>query len=410
MAQKKVVEEGTLGKGTFGVVALAQTEDGAQYAMKIQGGKKTNNIDKHAIATEMQLLETIGELYAEGEREGSGKHYAFMKLKQGGELFKEIYVPVSEEKADALERTGKQAFEIDGVLLGQRDLSRKEQLLLAVKSAEVIKFLHSKNIVHRDIKPENFLARFGAGDKKDIIIVTPTDLGLSHQLQPNEESRAGVNPSGTDEYMAPEVNQRILSKTNDIYSLGIMFKIDFGMQDNFIASMSTYERDKRPDIDRCIHYLKEQLKAELIDEAARANQVQAPLIFSTCDVEAELNRLLADEVTLLKELEEYYEPGSKEANKIRESIDSIQNPTTVENIKATLTSGFTLMVNLVIDSDTRNEKFNAFKAKLADFGNKIKSFFSAQQDSKSENALSSSIGQLEASASRASSARRPSSQ
>lgn len=271
-ARKKALHvEGVLGNGSFAVTALAETRDGKQYAMKIQGGKNKDATEPEFIRREMHFLRILNELEAEGQRQleqGSGKHYAFMKLKHGIDLQKVfLTLPAPIDLTD-----------------------RKIQLILAIKCLQGIEFLHSMNIVHRDIKPSNIMVKVGLGEKSDIMIVSPTDYGESHALNLGQNVQHNVAASGTKPYMAPEVTQEILSKANDIYSLGVMFHKDFHIQDRFVARMLSENPNKRPDVSECIQYFQKKLKDHL-----RVGKNER-------DVKKELARLLADEQTLLREL------------------------------------------------------------------------------------------------------------
>lgn len=63
--------------------------------------------------------------------------------------------------------------------------------------AEVIEYLHSKNIVYRDLKPENVMI-----DSEGHVRIT--DLGLAKQLVDNRTSTI----CGTPGYLAPEQLQK----------------------------------------------------------------------------------------------------------------------------------------------------------------------------------------------------------
>lgn len=367
MSRKKLVSvegEGIIGKGAFGVVADSHFRGGLAVATKYQAGE--NDIE-----VEMKLLKAADWLYAQGfltNKKGEKRHYAFMKREQGDELFKNIYIQ-------------------QGDSYGRREIPRKEQLLLATKCLQGVKYLHHRNIVHRDIKPENFMARFGDEQHKDIIILSPIDLGLAHQLNPGEKYRVLDIESGTPGYMAPEVRRGILSKANDIYSLGIMFRHDFGMKDEFIDRMLQEYPANRPTIDQCLDYFKKTLLSELKKEAAEKKSISGtkehfdqffPGFWKYKDnTKKELARLLGDKEELLKELENKL-PNGPDKEKIE--VHRKQKPTNDESVKAILQDGFNLMVEIISKVD--REKLLDLPKKVKLFGERLKRVFFDKDKSK----------------------------
>lgn len=391
MARKKVVGvgEGILGEGAFSVVALAVARDGTEYAMKIQGGPNKHAIKKNAVASEMGLLQAAGELKAEGflnNARGKEKHYAFMKKKQGHELFKQLYLPVTQVKALELQLEGKSdklVEDEDGKVFARIDLSRKEQLLLAIKSLQGIEYLHDQNIVHRDIKPENIMTRFGDKAHKDIIIVSPTDYGLSHQLQQGETIRMDVNVSGTPGYLAPEVKKGKLCKQNDIYSLGVMFKDDFRMDDVYIEKMIAQNFNERPTAAECRAYFEAELRKVLLSEHQDIRR-HLPGFSEYKDklsqkIDVRMEQLLADEATLLKALSEDLPPESKQASNIKSFLNQQKETKTLENAATALVDGFKMIVNILLDQDTRSEKKEALKETVSALGERIQSLFGKKE-------------------------------
>ncbi|MFO1256891.1 MAG: protein kinase family protein [Gammaproteobacteria bacterium] len=420
MARKKVVNavgDGILGEGAFSVVALAVTRDGTEYAMKIQGGPNKHAIQENLVKSEMRLLQAASELKAEGflnNKTNKQKHYAFMKKKQGNELLKEIYSSVLIDEAITLHFKGKKVIQSqNNQWLVRNDLSRKQQLLLAIKCLQGIEYLHTKGIVHRDIKPENIMAKFGDEDHKDIIIVSPTDYGLSQQLKPREEFRNNVNPSGTPLYMAPEVRGNQLCKANDIYSLGVMFRDDFGMNDRFINRMIANTPGSRPTATECREHFEAELKKELETEFNPLLNFRNSKGPSSKQIDEKMKLLLADEATLLKELSGELQNNSQKlssselsvnsshTSNIENAIDRLEEVKTNKSAKEVLVDGFKLIVNILVDPSTRTEIKAALQDKVSALGERIKSLFSSKE--KHFNDISENIRALDTSSTKKSS-------
>jgi serine/threonine-protein kinase PknK len=85
----------------------------------------------------------------------------------------------------------------------------KLALRLLDRAARALQAIHAQGFVHGDVKPQNLIVPEGAAEPKLI------DLGLSRA--PGFEER----PSGTPEYMAPELFRGELSPAADVYALGV---------------------------------------------------------------------------------------------------------------------------------------------------------------------------------------------
>ncbi len=85
----------------------------------------------------------------------------------------------------------------------------------AIQVADVLVYLHDRNVVHRDLKPEN-------------LMILPTgkiklmDFGIAYDTSQRRITWSGLSqPVGTPNYMAPEqVRGQRGSARTDIYSLG----------------------------------------------------------------------------------------------------------------------------------------------------------------------------------------------
>ena len=108
---------------------------------------------------------------------------------------------------------------LEGEELGQhlkRDgvMSLEQTRLILHDVAQALDYVHEMAIVHRDIKPGNVILQ----DMRAVL----TDFGLAKQVSEGMDGASGV--IGTLEYLAPEQisEDGILSKSLDIYSLGIL--------------------------------------------------------------------------------------------------------------------------------------------------------------------------------------------
>jgi len=94
-------------------------------------------------------------------------------------------------------------------------------LRTAREVATGLQHLHDCGVVHGDIKPANILLKDSRGDKRGFSAMV-SDFGLSHII--NDRSlKAGSRPSGTLQYMAPELLTKThYSRASDMYAFGVM--------------------------------------------------------------------------------------------------------------------------------------------------------------------------------------------
>lgn len=85
-----------LGEGAFGKVKTVQNMNGENFAVKIEGRTKRGDLD-----SEVKIMKVLGELQGEADRVygkpfkgqyAQNKLYTVMKLKEGNELFEELYM------------------------------------------------------------------------------------------------------------------------------------------------------------------------------------------------------------------------------------------------------------------------------------------------------------------------------
>jgi serine/threonine protein kinase len=94
------------------------------------------------------------------------------------------------------------------------------QVVGVLKSVlNVLKYVHSQNIIHRDIKPENLIR----GLDKNIVLV---DFGAVKFVADNSQKNINhtvkaATTIGTPNYMAPEQNKAKEIYASDLYSLGV---------------------------------------------------------------------------------------------------------------------------------------------------------------------------------------------
>jgi len=157
----KLIFKSPLGRGTFGEVYLAQSEQtGQKVAIK-------------------------KELSADPNRKGTGRslarEYKVLRYLDGGIGIPRAHYFVSSAEKDLM------VFECLGPDLGAllREcggrFGMKTVLMIADQMLSRLEFLHSNNIVHRDIKPQNFTMGIG----KTAQVVYLIDYGLCVFVNPN---------------------------------------------------------------------------------------------------------------------------------------------------------------------------------------------------------------------------------
>lgn len=270
LANKNAVFGHLLGKGGFGKVKMAQTEQGESFAVKIEGRGARSDDD-----AESKIMKLLNYLKGEtarpvsprlfGKKTITQKLYTVVKLRKGEALTNHLY----------FNRNRKQ----------RKNLSYNDTLLIAYQSALAVAYLHKLGIVHADLKPDNLMADL---DENQILIES-VDYGLSLMLATEEDHVLLNGKMGTPGYMAPEIEQAdkshpgVYSFSSDIYALGKIFLDDlrlsnaprYGFMTNsllplinpehtkickLVTKMLNPDRLKRPSIDDVMKVLVENLE------------------------------------------------------------------------------------------------------------------------------------------------------
>lgn len=191
-----------IGKGAFGEVWKVTHENSKKvYCVKILSKrdifeqKLINQINK-----EISIMYNINHPYSVklvNHFEDNEKLYLIMELAPNGNLYNLIQNNIKEKVKNMV-------------------LIKK----LIVQSIEIIKYLHSKNIVYRDIKPENLLLDNDYNIKL-------CDYGWATYFTPGKFLTVYC---GTPEYVSPEVIKKYpYNEKVDIWGLGVLiFELVFG--------------------------------------------------------------------------------------------------------------------------------------------------------------------------------------
>jgi len=93
-----------------------------------------------------------------------------------------------------------------------------EQLLASMaEMAEVLAFIHDKNLVHRDVKPENL--RISSRDGRLYLL----DYGLLSEINTSGDPQAPSHKLGTQGYASPEQGKGEFGTGSDIYASAMTF-------------------------------------------------------------------------------------------------------------------------------------------------------------------------------------------
>lgn len=196
----KYVIKGEIGRGQFGKVRLAQSEeDGKLYAIKVISksfssymAKAKDSLDS-AIRQETAIMKklhhpNIVQLVEVIDDPSSQKYYIVQEYVDRGNLM-QILVESPELEENKVRKY------MHGLLRG-------------------LKYLHFQKVIHRDIKPENLLVT-----SDDIVKIA--DFGAADIFR--NESEIFKDAKGTPAFMAPEMfdeNAGYIGPAADVWSLG----------------------------------------------------------------------------------------------------------------------------------------------------------------------------------------------
>lgn len=142
-----------IGSGSFGEVYLAECQDGAHRAAKIEDKKKPPRL--------LNEYKIYNKLHKSGFDVGLPYIYDFVQTNDYNIMFMQLLGPSLEDLFNKYDRT----FKLPTVLL------LADQLIVLMEK------LHSTGFIHRDIKPNNFLI----GKDHDMGQVFIMDFGLSRK-------------------------------------------------------------------------------------------------------------------------------------------------------------------------------------------------------------------------------------
>jgi serine/threonine protein kinase len=113
-------------------------------------------------------------------------------------------------------------------LCNRNDVDWKQKLGVFEKVLDVVRYLHSQNLVHRDLKPANILT------SADLETVKIADLGIASKGTEEHTAQATFKYSPPEAFLNPQPDDRRL----DIYSLGITFFEVFSGRERFERAFS----------------------------------------------------------------------------------------------------------------------------------------------------------------------------
>lgn len=243
LALTKVIEEGILGKGAFGIVKVIQNEKGENLAVKIEGlnDEKKNDFELYVMKElghfkghATRPLENIKQFL---DRSIKSKRYTIIELFEGKNLYEHL-----------------RTF--------QEPLSETQKLIIGTKLAQRLYELHNKRIIHADVKAANYIVDIHDTDIKVVLI----DFGYAMPL-PKGKRLVRSQRVGTIKYMAPEIakpkapqTQGTYSFASDIYALGIIFK-DLDLPADIYEKMIERSIKERPSLQEIIQRLIDSLKS-----------------------------------------------------------------------------------------------------------------------------------------------------
>ncbi len=221
-----------LGTGGFSIVKKIINENNEYFALKIIkfDPQLAKEREQNKRDYELDILKLIGDYISHVII--NNKMYIVMKFIDGLDLYDALYTSAGVYK---------------------NIFTYTEKILIAYNCALELKKLHDKNIIHADIKSENFKI-------DNFFNIKIIDFGLSIII-PSDKSCFNTysNICGTPMFLAPEVNGSNFplrySKCSDIYSLGIMFKRDLYLDNQFYKHLLHTDPLTRWNIDELAIFL-----------------------------------------------------------------------------------------------------------------------------------------------------------
>ncbi|POG60496.1 kinase-like domain-containing protein [Rhizophagus irregularis DAOM 181602=DAOM 197198] len=189
-----------IGKGGFGIVNSAVTNDGMRVALKSLIEKKTSKIEEDDIKKFVNELKLVRMVHF---HPNINRFLGIAKDDIGN------YIMVLEFANEGNLR--------DYLMRKKNSLEWKDKVHMALDITCGLKCLHAQDIIHRDLHSKNILVNNGR-----LLIA---DFGLSKQLI-EVTSSSVTNRTGMVEYIEPQCYRSvnyIRDKRSDIYSLGVLF-------------------------------------------------------------------------------------------------------------------------------------------------------------------------------------------
>ena len=143
-------------------------------------------------------------------------------------------------------------------LMDGEPFTKKEVKNIIRKLSEALKLAHDLDIVHRDLKPENIIINgeretWESGDFELYII----DWEFAEIIK--SEKTSPVN--GSIQYLAPElVKTNVASKTNDIWSLGVIFYV-------LMTGSSLYDSNETESVIESIKLDKQDIDMDILEKS-----------------------------------------------------------------------------------------------------------------------------------------------
>mmetsp|Transcript_30174 Transcript_30174/g.39753 ORF Transcript_30174/g.39753 Transcript_30174/m.39753 type:complete len:416 (-) Transcript_30174:442-1689(-) len=203
--ESEFLEKYTIGKkvGEGGFAVVHQCTEKAtekQYAAKIVNRHKLDKQEEEDLHREVAILKMLKHkhiVYLHEYIEEQTHYILVQEFMAGGELFDRI-----------CEKTV---------------YNEKEARDVVITLLHAICYCHDRRVAHRDLKPENMLLMIPNDDES----IKIADFGLAIQLP--EDSKGIDDPSGTPQYVAPQVlTGELYGVEADIWSLGVITYILLG--------------------------------------------------------------------------------------------------------------------------------------------------------------------------------------